>query len=157
MKHIGITLIVLLCASLFGNETRLSPRFRTVYLLEMPDALDQHIASRLSNTGVLWVVLDPSSADAVITDNVNGAFWTWLQRTYPTANGKVVPDGLRESAPLQGAASASKHRGTVFLVDPRKRLVLWSTYEMPRNGSPGELDHVASRITSQLRSAFGKQ
>jgi hypothetical protein len=142
---------------MFGDEARLSPRFRTVYLLEMSDALDQHIASRLSNTGVLWVVLDPSNADAVLTDSVNGAFWTWLQRTYPTANGKAVSDGPRESAALQGAASTSRRRGTVFLVDPRKRLVLWSTYEMPKNASPAELDHAASRITSQLRSAFGKK
>jgi hypothetical protein len=33
--------------------------------------------------------------------------------------------------------------------------VLWSTYEMPKNASPAELDHAASRITNQLRSAFG--
>ena len=155
MKNIVVLLAALQCVSLLGDEARLSPRFRTVYVLEMSDALDQHIASRLSNTGVLWVVLDPANADAVLTDSIDTAFWSWLQRTYPPPNGKTFADPARESAALHDVRPTGRRRGTVFLVDPRKRLVLWSTYEMPKNASPAELDHAASRITNQLRSAFG--
>ena len=83
MRTAGVVFAALLSVAMFGDEAHPSPRFRTVYILEMADALDQHIASRLSSAGVLWVVLDPANADTVLTDAIDAAFWTWLQRTYP--------------------------------------------------------------------------
>src|SRR5215471_20449285 len=91
-----------LCSLFAGDETRLSPRFQTVYILEMTNAFDQHLASRLTNSRVLWVVLDPASADAVMTETLDDAFVTWMQSTYPPAPGTPAADtsaaALRKNA-----------------------------------------------------------
>jgi hypothetical protein len=155
MKTLGIILAAFLAAQMCGDEVRLSPRFRTVYILAMSNALDQHIASRLSSTRVLWVVLDPASADAVLTDSLDDAFWTWMQRAYPLTNVSSTAEHPRAS--VHDTPPGGPFRGTVFLVDPRQRLVLWSAYEMPRNDTPPELDRAASRITNQLRTAFARK
>jgi len=155
MKTHVIIAVAVFCSLMLGDQFHLSPRFRTVYILSMSNSLDQHLASRLTSSHVLWVVLEPTSADAVLTDSLDEDFWTWLTRTYSPPTGGA-PSGNPGSA-LRGGEPMVKHRGTVFLVDPRKRLVLWSAYELPKNGSPSELDRSASRITNQLRVAFGKQ
>jgi hypothetical protein len=155
MRIPGLILATLLCASMFGEDTHLSPRFRTVFILSMSNSLDQHLASRLSSGRVLWVVLDPSSADAVLTDSLDDAFWTWLQRTYPASGGSTTGD--RPRASLHDVPPGGPYRGTIFLVDPRKRLVLWSAYEFPRDLTPVGMDHAATRITNQLKSALGKK
>ena len=140
-----------------GDSTPLSPRFRTVYILQMANGLDQHMASRLTSSRVMWVVLDPSSADTVLTESVDDAFWTWLARTYPPAPGAhASPDG-RASAPAAEATAVTRHPGTVFLVDPRARVILWSAWEEPRKSSPGELDRTAGRFTNLLKTAFEKK
>jgi hypothetical protein len=156
MRTPAIALAALLCASMYGDDIRLSPRFRTVYILSMGNALDQNLASRLSSGHILWVVLDPSSADAVLTDSLDDAFWMWLQRTFPPPSNTGIGDRPRASlhdVPPPGGA----YRGTVFLVDPRKRLVLWSAYELPRDLSPAGMDRAAMRLTNQLKNAFGKR
>jgi len=119
----------------------------------MANSLDQHLASRLTSSNVLWVVLQPSSADAVLTDTLEEDFWTWLERTYPSGTDTTNAGAIfRSSYPPSG-----RQRGTIFLIDPRKRVVLWSTYELPKNSSPAELDRSATRISNQLRIAFGKK
>jgi hypothetical protein len=153
MRASAIFLLALFCGSLFGDGYHLSPRFQTVYILSMSNSLDQHLASRLTSARVLWVVLDPHNADAVLTDNVDDTFWSWLARTYP---GSAIPNNYE--GPIHTTdATATKHRGTIFLIDPRRRLILWSVYELPKNGSPAELDRSAARITTQLKGAFGKR
>ena len=117
----------------------------------MTSGLEQHLASRLTSAHVLWVVLEPASADAVLTDNIDENFWAWLARTYPPAEG--APATVRGSRYNNENASNAKQRGTIFLVDPRRRVVLWSVYELPRNSSSAELDRSAARITNQLRTA----
>ena len=54
--------------------------FRAVYLTEMANELDQHLASRLTSTRTMWVVLDPSKADSILTDSLDYSFWNWLTR-----------------------------------------------------------------------------
>lgn len=121
----------------------------------MVNGLDQHLASHLTNKRVLWVVLDPSSADAVMTDALGDAFWNWLLRAYPDS---VAPSGKSGSAVNRsGEAPAPNHSGTVFLVDPRRRIILWSAYDPPKRGLPSDLEHSAERITNQLKAAFGKR
>jgi hypothetical protein len=151
-----VTLIALFSALLFGDDYRLSPRFRTVYIVSMTNSLDQHLASRLTRSRVLWVVLEPASADTVLTDTLDESFWSWLARNYPAPTGGAT-SGNRGTAFRGADPPSGRHRGTTFLVDPRSRLVLWSTYELPKNSSPDELDRTASRITSQLKTAFGKK
>jgi hypothetical protein len=154
MRTPGLAVAALLCASLCADDAHLSPRFRTVYILSMSNALDQHLASRLSSAHVLWVVLDPAGADAVMTDSLDEAFWTWLQRTYP-AHGASIGDRPRSS--LNDAPPSAPYRGTIFLVDPRKRLVLWSAYEFPKDVTPADMDRAAIRIVNQLKGAFGRK
>jgi len=187
MKTSVIVFTSILCALLHGEDiVRLSPRFQTVYITEMGNGFDQHLASRLTNAHVLWVVLDPKNADAVMTESLDDAFWAWLHRTYgppaagsPTtpatnpssgsspdagaaatipASGSSAADDARSSMPRRVAPySSSGRRGTVFLVDPRRRLVLWSACELPKNSSDAESDRIASHITNQLKVAFGKK
>ena len=150
-------LIALLCTltSTFADQVHLSPRFQTVYILSMANSLDQHLAGRLTSSHVLWVVLQPSSADAVLTETLDENFWNWLERTYPASAG--ASSNNHGVAYQSSSPPSDKHRGTIFLVDPRSRLVLWSMYELPKNASPNELDRTALRITNQLKSAFGKK
>lgn len=153
MRNPLIVFTALCCAVSATAQPRLSPRFQTVYIASMANSLDQHLASRLTSSNVLWVVLQPSSADAVLTDTLEEDFWTWLERTYPSGTDTTNAGAIfRSSYPPSG-----RQRGTIFLIDPRKRVVLWSTYELPKNSSPAELDRSATRISNQLRIAFGKK
>jgi hypothetical protein len=159
MKILDLLLTTtLLCAPLTaGDPTLLSPRFRTVYILEMANGLDQHLASRLTSSRVMWVVLEPKSADAVLTESVDDTFWAWLARTYPPApDAHALPDN-RATAPKPEPTTVAKHPGTVFLVDPRARVILWSAWEEPWKASPGELDRTAGRFTNLLKTAFEKK
>jgi hypothetical protein len=121
----------------------------------------------------MWVVLEPTSADAVLTESLDEPFWSWLARTYPrpasatpAAPATSAASGT-ESAPQgspegRGPVSAkqpmasSKRPGMVFLVDPRRRVVLWAAWENPKNPSAIELGHSAERIANQLKAAFEK-
>ncbi|HXA50884.1 MAG TPA: hypothetical protein VNV86_11290 [Candidatus Acidoferrum sp.] len=154
MRLRAILLICLGFTLFAGQDAQLSPRFRTVYLTPMANEMDQHLASRLTSTRTLWVVLDPGSADAILTDSLDDGFWNWLSRTYPTPASATAN---RLPADRYGTQSSYRHRGTVFLVDPKTRLVLWSMYDLPRNFSPAELDRVAAHINTQLKAAFGKK
>jgi hypothetical protein len=148
----------LIGACLFAREAiHLSARFQTVYVVQMAHGLDQYITGRLTSSRVLWVVLEPRSADAVLTDTVDDSFWTWLNQAYPSTAGATDAESARSLAFRRDLLSGVKSRGTIFLVDPRKRLVLWSAYALPRSSSPSELDRTANQITGQLKIAFGKQ
>ena len=164
MRRLQATLILsVLGAAVFAAEPRLSPRYQTVYILAMNNGLDQHISSRITSSGALWVVLEPANADAVITDTLDDAFWTWLGKTFPPSGSSSPPPPSVSSGPnsfqgpLFGRESSGRYRGTVFLVDPRKRVVLWSTYVLPRNSGPGELDRTAAHVADSLKKAFGKK
>ena len=158
--HPLLPIATLLCVNLIGAEGRLSPRFRTVYILEMANGLDQHLANRLTVNRALWVVLEPSSADAVLTPTLDDSFWTWLSANFPAAAG-ARPNGSGPAGSGPGsrreAKENAKQPGMVFLVDPRSRVVLWSAWEIPKRSTPLELDHTAERIATQLKAAFEKK
>ena len=42
-------------------------------------------------------------------------------------------------------------KGTLFLVDPRSRMVLWSIYAQPKDASGAELDRTAAYIAGRIR------
>jgi hypothetical protein len=46
------------------------------------------------------------------------------------------------------------YRGTVFLVDPRNGVVLWSHYEPAAYSSPNSLDEAAERIAANLKKSL---
>src|SRR5215471_10511852 len=149
VRLLGIGLFLISASLLADDITRLSPRFQTVYVVQMAQGLDQYITGRLTSSRVLWVVLEPSSADAVLTDTLDDSFWSWMTRNYPPASGGVSTAEDRGSAFRRDTALYSygaRSRGTIFLVDPRKRVVLWSAYALPKSTSPGELDRTANQI-----------
>jgi hypothetical protein len=154
MRLFALALSSLLCAFLYGDDSHISPRFQTVYIVEMPNEFDQHLASRLTASRVLWVVLDPASADAVLTDSLDESFLSWMQHTYGGTHGASAETPVSTlRRPLMGQQS----RGTIFLVDPRRKLVLWSASERPKDASAEEADRTAMRLTNALKIAFGKK
>jgi hypothetical protein len=154
MKRCLSIVAALSCILAAYGQAALSPRFRTVYIVPMPNSMEEYLASCLTSTRVLWVVLQPSNADAVLTDTLDEDFWSWLERSY--GSGSTAPaEGT--DAGYRRPASFYPHSGTIFLVDPRRRVVLWSTYNLPKNTSPDELNRTAVHIVNQLRSAFGKK
>jgi hypothetical protein len=126
---------------------------RTVYLFPMAGGLDQLLASHLTQSGIFEVVTDPLRADAVFSDTVGETLETRLNDIYtapPEAEG-----GTDATAKTSGAAVPTstfrRGKGTVFLVSPRMRTVLWSAYLPPRNSTAQEIDKVASKIASMLK------
>jgi len=142
---------------MIAADARLSPRFNTVYVLEMSNGLDQHLANRLTGERVLWVVLEPNRADAVLTESLDEWFWTWLAKNYPPAPGAPVTPGGRASPSRRSPLANSRRPGMVFLVDPRSKVVLWSAWGHPRGSSPDEQERSADRIIDQLKNALGKK
>jgi hypothetical protein len=158
MRLNPIVWTAILGVSLFAKDNiRLSPRFQTVYVVQMAHGLDQYITGRLTSSRVLWVVLEPVSADAVLTDSVDQTFWTWLTETYPPLPGTPAGGASRGMSFRSDTPMGGKPRGTIFLVDPRRRVVLWSAYALPKGSSPGDLERTATMITGQLKAAFGRE
>jgi hypothetical protein len=149
-----IVMIVLLCSPLRGGEFHLQLKTRTVYIIPMANGLDRHLASRLTSSAVVWVVLDPENADAVLTDKVDPAFWAWSNAHYKSA-GKPSnailndEDRSRYERPRIGG-----YRGTIFLVDPRNGVVLWSIYEPTPDPSPNALDQAAVHVAVNLKKSL---
>jgi hypothetical protein len=149
-----IVMVVLLCSPLRGGEFHLQLKTRTVYIIPMANGLDRHLASRLTSSAVVWVVLDPENADAVLTDRVDQAFWAWSNAHYKSAgkpSNAVLNDDDRSRF---GRPRAGASRGTIFLVDPRNGVVLWSIYEPTPDTSPNALDQAAVRVAGNLKKSL---
>jgi hypothetical protein len=147
----------LLCAPVLATDARLSPRFHTVYILEMSNGLDQHLANRPTGERVLWVVPEPSHTDAILTEPLDESFWTWLAKTYPPVPGTALPPGGHGSASRRMPLSNSRHPGMVFLVDPRAKVVLWSAWDQPRSPTPDDLGAQRRAHYQPLKAALGKK
>jgi hypothetical protein len=148
---------MLFSGTLFSADYRDISKVRTVYILGMSSGLDQYLANRLTSDGVVWIVLDPARADAILTDRLDDAFWSWLNGRYPLVSKAPVPaqaDDLR-AKDLMG--SNVKNKGNVFLVDPKSRLVLWSCYDQAKRESPDDLDRVALRVTKRLKTSMAEK
>jgi len=127
---------------------------KTVYVLPMANGLDQFLAIRLTTDNVLQVVTDAQRADSILTDRIGPALDAKLEELY--APKAPPPDPTKDSdkdamsAPAKHIVPTSHARGTIFLVDRKTRNVLWSLYVLPKNTSPGEMNHVAERIAGKL-------
>jgi hypothetical protein len=147
----SILSVFVLCGfQIMADDVRPRQLARTVYIVGMANELDQYLASRLTSGDVLRVVLEPARADVVLTDKLDGAFWAWLAVRYPAAGGPSNTNfASRKRKP-----SAKIDQGKVFLIDPRAKVVLWSTYIRSRTTSPDELDHTAENIAKHLKSSL---
>jgi hypothetical protein len=148
---------MLFCCALPGADYRELSRVHTVYILGMPNGLDQYLANRLTSDGVVWIVLDPARADAILTDRLDDTFWSWLNGRYPLVSKAPPPAREDDLRSKDVVGSGARNRGNVFLVDPKSRLVLWSCYDQAKRESPDDLDHLAVRVTKRLRTSMEKK
>jgi hypothetical protein len=139
----------------------------SVYVLPMGSGLDQHLANRITNAGLFQVVTDPKKADAVLADRIGTGLEERLAELYPEpqapkpqpapaktgeeAKPETPPEIKLKEASAPPAAASGRSKGTIFLIDPRSRVVLWSLYEQPKDTSSAELDRTAGRIVARLQ------
>jgi hypothetical protein len=93
-------------------------------------------------------VLAPEKADAVLTNKVDDAFRAWSKAHY----GAAAPASVNYQP-----ARPRVNPGTLFLVDPKTGLVLWSTYEAVSGTSPSALDQVATQVTKRLQKSLNSK
>ena len=146
------------------------PAVHTVYLLPMAHGMDQYLANRLTNEHVFRVVTDPKLADAVFTDRIGAAFEEKLAALNPPpapATPRLPPPKADAEQPQSAIAAfgeaanklsnpstnstLGRAKGTIFLVDPKSKQVLWSTYEAPKSSNDSQMDRAASEIVSRLK------
>jgi hypothetical protein len=130
----------------------------SVYVLPMSQGMDQFLANRLAGEHVFQVVSDPKLADAVLTDRIGAALNATLDGIAPIAKPAAADDKDAKKDPavkntLDNPALSStfgRGKGTFFLVNAKSREVLWSTFEVPKDTTAGQLDRTASDIVSRL-------
>jgi hypothetical protein len=154
---------------------------KSVYLLPMRNGLDQYLANRLTNAGVLKVVTDPSKADAVFTDRLGTEFEERFDELFTPPEPPAPPeekaakgeeadkkadedkdkparaaeqDSGSGSSPL---AVSSRSRGTVFLVEVKTNTVLWSTFKQPKDSMAVHIDRTAAHIVKALQKSLAPQ
>ncbi|MCC7173779.1 MAG: hypothetical protein IT159_01170 [Bryobacterales bacterium] len=151
MKSAALLLwsIALGTACLFGAAGLGSAH--TVYLLPMANGLDQYLAHRITESGLLQVVVDPKKADLILTDRLGEALEERLKALSPDAS-EQKPAGDNNAARPPAPSGFARSKGTVFLVDRASGNVVWSAYEPPRRSTPEELDRVARRVVEQLKA-----
>jgi hypothetical protein len=141
MKMFFAALVIAAC--LFASGVS---EFHTVYVLPMPNNLDQFLAIKLTRGGVMQVVTDPQKADVVMTDRIGAAFEDKLDELY----GAKTAAGDNSTSQHHSMQPISRGKGAIFIVDRKTRAVVWSTYEHAKNSSAEEMNHVAERIAATL-------
>jgi hypothetical protein len=152
----------LLCGADLGSV-------HSVYVMPMARGLDQHLANRLTNGQVFQVVADPKLADAIFTERIGEAFLNTLDEIAPLpkpedqekpaakeepkddSGNPMLADMSTKIADPALSSTFGRGKGPVFLVEAKSRRVVWSTFEVPRNQNPKELDRAASDIVRRLK------
>lgn len=151
-----LSFITALAASLLIPASAQVAGIKNVYVMPMSGGLDQYLALRITEGAVLQVVTDPQKADAVLTDRIGGHFEETFQDLFAKApEPSKTPEKGKQDAPVaefahQGMQPLTTGRGAIFLVDRATRNVVWSTYELPKNSTPEELNRSAQRIADRL-------
>jgi hypothetical protein len=122
--------------------------YKTVYILPMSNGLDQFLAIKLTGARMIQVVADPKKADVVFTDHIGAGFEDRLDELYGPKPQTDDKDNLTASTPR--ISSGSHGKGTIFLVDRKTRVIVWSVYVKPKNTSQDEMNHVAERIAEKF-------
>ncbi len=153
MKFLSCSL--LLCG--FASAAQLKD-VKSVYFYPMSSGFEQHLANRIANEHVFQVVTDPKLADAVFTDDLSEAFLYKLdhiQKPATPANTSGSTGSMTTGEVVPHGSSFTRGKGTLFLVDAKTKLVLWSIYRKPKNTTPSELNKAAKRIVNSLEIANG--
>lgn len=169
-------LIIFAAALAWGQEPPAVPAgaagVRNVYLLPMPNGLEQFIANQLTARGLMTVVADPNLADALFTDTVGKTFEKrYLELYPPPAPPKQEDEEEEQPRAKQGSSSAvmdvkdakqertgsfGRGKGTIFLIDRKTKTVLWSAYVRPKSSLPRELDRAAKTIADRIQDSVRK-
>lgn len=142
---------------------------RNVYLMPMPNGLEQFIANQLTARGLMTVVADPNLADALFTDTVGKTFEKRYLELYPPPPPPKEEDEEKDSKKASSSSGmdvkdtkqertggASRGKGTIFLVDRRTKTVLWSAYVRPKSSLPNDLDRAAKTIADRIEDTVKK-
>jgi hypothetical protein len=166
MKSIKLVwLLLTICAAALSAADLES--VHTVYVLPMAHGLEQYLANSLTGEHVFVIVTDAKLADAVLTDHVGVGLQQKLDALLAPPPAKPK-EGEKIDAPKGSLfepankldnpsdnSSVGHSRGTVFLVAAKSRQVLWSVYDLPKDGSSKEMDRIASAIVSRLKKDMG--
>jgi hypothetical protein len=131
---------------------------KTVYLLPMSGGLDQYLAVRLAANGAFQVSTDPAVADAIFTDRIGSNFEQTLKDMdapkTPKANaGKVSADGKdddQDAFAKPAMQPLSRGKGSLFLVDRKTHVVLWSMFAKPKSSQAEDMNALAAQIVAQI-------
>ena len=132
-----------------GNQRDLGGA-KTVYLIPMSGGLDQYLANKITESGLLQVVADPALADAIITDRLGESFEKKMAELYPPPDADEDEEKDKDDRSQGRVSSFRSGRGNVFLVERASKRVVWSTYLRPRNSSPDEMSRTADHIVKRL-------
>jgi hypothetical protein len=170
--------LVLLAASVPAAVNQQLKQVNTVYILGMSGGMDQYLANRLTNMGVFQVVTDPQKADAIITDRLGEPFEAKLKELYPPPPPPAPPAPVKDAKDAKDdkdsktpttdktvkddkdktdtgtvtrVGSFNRGRGNIFIVDRKSKNVVWSTYDRPKDTTPGELSKTAERVVKRLK------
>jgi hypothetical protein len=144
--------LFLLCAAVAAASGADPSALKTVYLVPMPNGLDQYLAVQLTTGRVLQVVADLNKANVILTDRVGvGLEQTLSDLSANKADNKADKLG-DEFRPL---GTGSRGKGAFFLVDRNDHRVLWSTYVQPKDSQPASVNRLAMKIVERLQKDLG--
>jgi hypothetical protein len=147
MKRLSILTLLLASAAIAQL-----PAAKNVYVLPMAGGLDQHLALRLTEEGVLQVVTDPEKADVLLSDRIGAGLDAAFKELYATPPAEAESAAGDTFAPQMRPMSRS--RGAVFLIERSTKNVLWSTFEEPKSTGAKDLYKAAERIVDRLAKAM---
>jgi hypothetical protein len=129
---------------------------KTIYLMPMSNGLDQYLAVQLTTGAVLQVVIDPQRADAVLTDHLGESFEQSLAELYSAKPQSSDKDKAEEGGGTfaRSGMQGQRGRGNVFLVNTKTHDVLWSSYEFPKDKTPGGMKRTAGKIAARLSQSI---
>jgi hypothetical protein len=153
---------------------------KNVYVLKMAKGMDQYLANRITNEHLFQIVTDPKLADTILTEAIGEGFEAKLKELYPPPaeteepeeqpekpekSAKGVDDTVNTMALISETSnklvplttSWGRGKGTLFLVNAKTKEVVWSTYEVPKDGTSRELDRTANDIVSRLKRELKKK
>jgi hypothetical protein len=133
--------------------------------MPMSQGMDQFLANRLAGEHAFHVVSDLKLADAVLTDRIGASLNASLDEAAPkppVAEDKDKDDkkgpAARNTLDNPSLSATFGHgKGTFFLVDAKSRQVIWSTFEIPKDSTAGQLDRTAFEIVSRLMHDLKKK
>lgn len=150
-------LLPALCLLADGPAKPALEQVRTVYLLPMGSGLDQYLANRLNEKGLVQVVADPQKADAIFTETLGEGLEQKLNELFPGSSAAAQPEASEKDPfgkPPRRAGGFSRGRGTVFLIDRATRSVLWSVYQPVKSSSPADTNRRAGEIARRFEKSL---